>query len=186
MQQNSSAGCNSSGFVHLASLSSAVSAIQFNFPLERIKFQYRWPNGGQLRQPALPTTSPACQHGRHFRSLCFHWSPSPFLHASGIQGHPVESDFEPNSLETNDRTTLRGDTHTRRYTSKNVRRFSRLESHVLRRQLAFISRWHYNDSIDEVRPIQGNFFMPSAPRWAFVFIGSHFVRGVFMRNLKHG
>jgi len=41
----------------------------------------------------------------------------------------------------------------------------------LRPRLANMLRSHYNESIHEVRPRNGNFFQPSAPRWAFVFMG---------------
>ena len=48
-------------------------------------------------------------------------------------------------------------------------------------RLANLSRSLYNQLLNEVRPLQGKFFQPSAPRWAFVFMGSGLVR-----DLNHG
>jgi hypothetical protein len=98
----------------------------------------------------------------------------------------VQTEGEPNSLKTKGRSTCVGIHELVVRHPRNACRFSGLKSPVTGRQLAFISRCHYNESIDEVRPLQGNFFTPSAPRWAFVFMGSNFVRGVFMRKWKHG
>src|ERR1700733_4937522 len=100
----------------------------------------------------------------------------------------MQSIFEPNSLKRNDGSTSRV-TH-KFVAAISTRRARFAASHclewVVRRQLAFISRCHYNEPINEVRPLPGNFFKPSALRWAFVFMGSSFVRAVLMRKLKHG
>ena len=131
-------------------------------------------DGKTVRRPALPTACPRVRRAVMQQT----------------DRHAVQTDFEPNSLKTRDPTTCEVGPPPVVSHLKNPRRFPRLRSlvtgSVAGRQLAFITRCHYNESIDEVRPLQGNFFTPSAPRWAFVFMGSNFVRAVFMRKWKHG
>lgn len=129
--------------------------------------------------------------------------PSPRPHSSASLRSPSSAQIKwdtvplnsaPNSMKTNSRCTKEVRHSCWRRASNSTRLLPFLSCSSLcilgvyprllppcLRLLANMLRSHYNESIDGVRPRKRNLFKPGALRWAFVFMGS-----VFVRELTHG